>query len=73
MKKSLLFLFFLSSSASVFAQLRINEIMTNNVSAVMDEYYNYRMWVELYNIGETVENQSEYYFTDGCSVNMMLF
>ena len=64
MKKCLLFSFFVFTSIVVFAQLRINELMSNNVSAVMDEYYNYRMWVELYNMGETMENQGNYYFTD---------
>lgn len=46
------------------AQLKINEIMTNNVSAVMDQYYNYSMWVELYNPTNGLVNQSLYFFTD---------
>ena len=58
---------FIFNSVFVFAQLRINEIMSNNVSAVMDEYYNYRMWVELYNMGDDVEDQGDYYFTDDLS------
>ena len=33
----------------------------------MDPYYNYRMWVELYNIGDIVEDQGVYYFTDDLS------
>lgn len=47
------------------AQLIINELMTNNVSALMDESYNYSMWVELNNTSSTTSyNQTVYYFTD---------
>jgi len=47
------------------AQLKINEIMTNNVSAVMDNAYNYSMWVELYNTSTTTSiNQNVIYMTD---------
>ena len=46
------------------AQLKINEIMSNNVSAVMDETYNYSMWVEIYNSGSSAENIYNYYFSD---------
>ena len=67
MKKCLIFSFFVFTSVFALAQLRINEIMSNNVSAVMDEYYNYRMWVELYNMGEIEEDQNAYYFTDDLS------
>ena len=45
-------------------QLKINEIMSNNVSALMDELYNYSMWVELYNYGSGFELLDNYYFTD---------
>ena len=39
--------------------------MTNNVSAVWDDAYNYSMWVELYNTNPTTSfNQSAFYFTD---------
>ena len=39
--------------------------MTNNVSAVWDNAYNYSMWVELYNTNTTTSyNQSAFYFTD---------
>lgn len=51
----------------VSAQLKINEIMSNNVSAVMDETYNYSMWVELYNSGTTQLSQANFYFTDNKS------
>ncbi|MDR0542229.1 MAG: CotH kinase family protein [Dysgonamonadaceae bacterium] len=46
------------------SQLKINEIMANNVSAVMDDSYNYSMWVELYNAGANTVNQSSYYLSD---------
>lgn len=64
MKKFLLIsLLFLSVFST--AQLKINEIMSNNVSAVMDDAYNYSMWVEVYNSGTTSSyNQAAYYFTD---------
>jgi hypothetical protein len=47
-----------------FSQLRINEIMPKNVSYVMDESYNYSMWVEIQNFSSSIENLSSYYFTD---------
>lgn len=46
------------------AQLRINELMTNNVSAVMDDAYNFSMWVEVVNLSDTPVNLSDYFFTD---------
>jgi len=46
------------------AQLKINEIMPNNVSFKMDESYNYSMWVEVYNPTRYTLNLSNYYFTD---------
>lgn len=56
----LLFIPFVSRS-----QLVINELMTNNVSAVMDDAYNYSMWVEVYNKSTTTSyNIGAYYFTD---------
>jgi hypothetical protein len=48
----------------VAAQLKINEIMPNNVSAIMDESYNYSMWVELYNAGNGTMNWNTCYFSD---------
>lgn len=48
----------------VFAQLRINEIMTNNVSAVWDDSYNFSMWAEVYNQGTQPEDITNYYFSD---------
>lgn len=59
-----LFLFFIFPVTSN-AQLKINEIMSNNVSAVMDDTYNYSMWVELFNSStSTSYNQTSFYFTD---------
>ncbi|MEQ8238746.1 MAG: CotH kinase family protein [Cyclobacteriaceae bacterium] len=47
------------------SQLKINELMTNNVSYLMDDAYNFSMWVELYNSSATQTiNLSDYYFTD---------
>lgn len=47
------------------AQLQLNEIMPKNVSFVMDDAYNYSMWVEVYNSSETESmNLSDYYFTN---------
>ena len=64
MKKQFLFLFLLLPNF-LFSQLIINELMTNNVSALMDESYNYSMWVELYNPSNTTAyNQINFYFTD---------
>lgn len=62
--KNIIFIFLLSSFLSASAQLKINEIMSNNVSAVMDNSYNYSMWVELYNSGSTAANQMQFYLTD---------
>lgn len=45
-------------------QLKINELMSNNVSAVMDDGYNYSMWVEVYNQGNEAVNLSMFYFSD---------
>ncbi len=67
MMKKILIIMFLLCPYVVFAQLKINEIMTNNVSAVMDDAYNYSMWVELYNAGDVFQDQRAYYFTDDLS------
>ena len=52
----------------VHAQLRINELMTNNVSNNMDNAFDYSMWVELYN-SSTVNsyNLKDFWFTDDLS------
>ena len=62
--KKLFLCIFLFVTLLAFPQLKINEIMTNNVSAVWDDAYNFSMWVELYNPGTSPVNQSAYYFTD---------
>ena len=65
MKKQVLFLLLVLLTNTLVAQLKINELMTNNVSAVIDDSYNYSMWVELYNTSTTTSyNQYSYYFTD---------
>lgn len=52
-------------SISAYSQLVINELMSNNVSAVMDDSYNYSMWVEIYNKSTTTSyNLTSFYFTD---------
>ena len=64
MRKLFLFLV-LMLPACLNAQLKFNELMSNNVSAVMDDAYNYSMWVELFNSSTTLtSNQSNYFFTD---------
>lgn len=64
MRKSLfLILFFVSLLVN--AQLRINELMTNNVSYIMDDAFDYSMWVELYNTSSVNSYKlSDFWFTD---------
>lgn len=66
MKKGWLLLFTLIPFFA-HSQLKINEIMSNNVSAVMDDSYNYSMWLELYNSGPGSVNQNQFYLTDDLS------
>lgn len=50
------------------SQLVINELMTSNVSAIMDDAYNYSAWVEIYNKStSTSYNLASYFFTDNLS------
>ena len=66
--KNVLLTFLFIFSFSISAQLKINEIMSNNVSAVLDNSYNYSMWVEVFNpSSSTSYNQAAYYFTDDLS------
>lgn len=52
----------------VHAQLRINELMTNNVSNNMDDAFDYSMWVELYNASPVNSyNLKDVWFTDNLS------
>jgi hypothetical protein len=46
------------------AQLVINELMPKNVSYVMDDAYNFSMWVEVYNPTDEAQNLSNFYFTN---------
>ncbi|MDR0232150.1 MAG: CotH kinase family protein [Dysgonamonadaceae bacterium] len=66
MKQLISIAFFLTVCININAQgtLKISEIMSNNVSALMDESYNYSMWVELYNSGSGTVSLNNYYFTD---------
>jgi len=64
MKKSLLFSLLTLFSLSGYAQIKINEIMPSNVSAVLDDAYNYSMWAEIYNPGTISYNLASFYFTD---------
>ena len=69
MKKIILALL-IACSANVLAQFKINELMTNNVSAHMDSYYNYSMWVEIYNSSTTQSfNLNNFYFSNNKSEN----
>ncbi|MDR1723196.1 MAG: CotH kinase family protein [Tannerella sp.] len=52
---------------SLSAKLHINELMSNNVSALMDESKNYSMWVEVRNDSAIQENLNNYYFSDKLS------
>lgn len=65
--KNCVILILISLSLSINAQLRINELMSNNVSALMDESYNFSMWVELYNPTSTNISLNTYYLTDNLS------
>jgi hypothetical protein len=63
--RKLFFSLFLLLPALAQGQLVINEIMPKNVSYVLDEGFNFSMWVELYNKStSTSYNQNQYYFTD---------
>ena len=55
-------------SLTLTAQLRINELMSNNVSAVWDDAFNFSMWVELYNPTTSAISQNYYYLTDDPSL-----
>ena len=62
--KHIFTLLFLFCALNLSAQLKINELMTNNVSAVWDDSYNYSMWVELYNTASYSIAQYSYFLTD---------
>jgi hypothetical protein len=63
--KRLFFLLLFFAPLLANAQLRINELMTNNVSFNMDDAFDYSMWVELYNTSATTTSKfNDYWFTD---------
>lgn len=66
--KKLLCTGLLMSCLSVYAQnlnLRINEILTNNETTVMDDFFEYDDWVEIYNPpGSPITNLAGYYISD---------
>lgn len=64
MKKNLLFILYLLFSFSLLAQLKINELMPKNISAVRDSYTNFSMWVELYNASDRDIELAGYFFSD---------
>lgn len=45
-------------------ELRINEVMVNNVNSVVDDYGNHSAWIELINPTEAAVEISSIYFTD---------
>lgn len=65
--KKIVFLLALLFSLSATAQVRINELMTNNVSYKMDDAFDYSMWVELYNASSSSYKLNEFWFTDDLS------
>ncbi|MFA6590576.1 MAG: lamin tail domain-containing protein, partial [Bacteroidales bacterium] len=64
MKKNILLFLFLFFSFSLMAQLRINELMPKNISAVRDSDTNYSMWVEVYNASDREIELAGYFFSD---------
>ncbi|MEQ8469857.1 MAG: CotH kinase family protein [Marinoscillum sp.] len=55
---------FLGLSLSVHADPVINELMPKNVSFIMDDAYNFSMWVEVHNPGATEIDMADYSFSD---------
>jgi len=49
-------------------QLVINEFMASNETTLADEYGEYDDWLELYNLGSTNLDLSDYYLSDDASV-----
>ena len=63
--KSTLFFIFIFSYATSFAQIRINEILVSNIISNLDtDNYEYGDWVELYNEGSETINLNGYSITD---------
>ncbi|MFM9006076.1 MAG: lamin tail domain-containing protein, partial [Flavobacteriales bacterium] len=68
MTRTLYAICLLSLCISAHAQnlnLRINEILTNNQTIVMDDFFEYDDWVEIYNpSGSPITNLAGYYISD---------
>ncbi len=64
MKRNLILFLCLLFYFTVPAQLKINELMPKNISAVRDAFTNYSMWVELYNASEREVELAGYFFSD---------
>ncbi|MFN5621554.1 MAG: lamin tail domain-containing protein, partial [Flavobacteriales bacterium] len=66
--KRILSLIILAAGFTANAQntnLRINEILTNNQTTVMDDFFEYDDWVEIYNPpGSPITNLAGYYISD---------
>ncbi|KAB2824835.1 MAG: hypothetical protein F9K10_02250, partial [Paludibacter sp.] len=62
--KKILAIVFIVVSCNIQAQLKINEIMATNVSAVWDNWYNFTNWIELYNPTGMPVFQNDYALTD---------
>ena len=61
MKKLITLFFLLSLNYTLFANLRINELMQSNVTTIMDDLNDFPdSWVELYNEGSEIENLADY-------------
>ena len=62
----------LASASAVMAQgaknIRINEVMTNNVASIQDEYGQREAWIELENTSFTTYNIRGMYLTTDRSV-----
>ncbi len=59
---SLLFFFF--STASLHAQIYINEFLASNETGITDEAGNFEDWIEIFNAGNEPVNLAGYYFSD---------
>ena len=56
------------SSTKLFSQIRINEILTSNLTINYDDKYNYPGWVELYNGGSSLVYLGGYYLSDSKAI-----
>ncbi|TAH42292.1 MAG: T9SS type A sorting domain-containing protein [Bacteroidetes bacterium] len=60
----LLFFYLLLNLSSSRGQIVINEIMSNNISVILDEDEDYSDWIELYNAGSSAVNLNNYALSD---------